>query len=53
MALRLPTVTEVVDRIDEADPVLVWQVGGRNQAGLRKYRQAVADTVYCAGAVQC
>jgi len=26
MALRLPTVTEVVDRIDEADPVLVWQV---------------------------
>lgn len=27
MALRLPTVTEVVDRIDEADPVLAWQVG--------------------------
>lgn len=26
MALRLPTVTEVVDRIDEADPVLAWQV---------------------------
>lgn len=27
MALRLPTITEVVDRIDEADPVLVWKVG--------------------------
>jgi hypothetical protein len=29
MALRLPTVTEVVDRIDEADPVLAWQVSER------------------------
>lgn len=32
MALRLPTVTELVDRIDEADPVLACQVsvgGGR------------------------
>lgn len=26
MAMRLPSMAEVVDRIDEADPVLVWQV---------------------------
>jgi aminopeptidase N len=26
MALRLPSMSEIVDRIDEADPVLVWQV---------------------------
>jgi hypothetical protein len=35
MALRLPTVTEVVDRIDEADPVLAWQVSGMDAAGIR------------------
>eukprot|EP00878_Enallax_costatus_P011824 GHUV01012345.1.p1 GENE.GHUV01012345.1~~GHUV01012345.1.p1 ORF type:complete len:544 (+),score=203.91 GHUV01012345.1:419-2050(+) len=26
MAIRLPSLTEIVDRIDEADPVLAWQV---------------------------
>jgi hypothetical protein len=26
MAMRLPSMSEIVDRIDEADPVLVWQV---------------------------
>jgi hypothetical protein len=29
MALRLPSMSEIVDRIDEADPVLVWQVSRR------------------------
>jgi aminopeptidase N len=26
MAIRLPALNEIIDRIDEADPVLVWQV---------------------------
>jgi hypothetical protein len=26
MAMRLPSMSEIVDRIDEANPVLVWQV---------------------------
>jgi hypothetical protein len=37
MALRLPTVTELVDRIDEADPVLACQVSvGGGERGLAR-----------------